>query len=69
MYARGGEQLKTIHGWGPRVNGVQTENKIKKKIFIYIYLIIVITELIITIVINKKINEHKRSSPRVPARM
>lgn len=33
MYARGGEQLKTIHGWGPHVNGVQTE---KKKKFIYI---------------------------------
>lgn len=50
MYARGGEQLKTIHSWGPYVNGVQTENKKK----IYIYLIIVITELIITIIINKK---------------
>lgn len=40
MYARGGEQLKTIHGWGPRVNGVRTENKRKKYIYVYILYIL-----------------------------
>lgn len=34
MYARGGEQLKTIHSWGPHVNGVRTKKK-----YIYTYIL------------------------------